>query len=191
MGFRHKVATHEPTKVPTAVDIAWSAGIFEGEGCPQSNGPGRINVRVTQKDPELLYRLRDWFGGSIVAQGSCKVWLACGDRGRYFLALVYPFLTARRKAQVDTVGALSYLNGNDPAHLSHDQIRTLLDSRPTKPHKKSTITHEEKRQRHREAALRYWSKPGNREKSKVRCAARRAKLNFERLGITSHPERVM
>jgi hypothetical protein len=95
----------DATKVPTALDIAWSAGIYEGEGTCRLCGHTKrgFMVSVAQKDPELLYRLRDWFGGSIrgVSKSGCHNWEICGDRARIFVALIYAVLTSRRKIQAD------------------------------------------------------------------------------------------
>jgi hypothetical protein len=84
---------------------------------------------VTQKDPELLYRLRDWFGGTVRDNGAgvgIHVWDACGDRARLFVAQVYSRLTARRRAQVDETGCLDFLKGAPLEGLSSEQLKTKL-----------------------------------------------------------------
>lgn len=110
----------EPTRKPTAIEIAWAAGIYEGEGsCLIGGGTGESKsfaAQVSQKGPELLYRLREMFGGSVkeVANNrSSRIvpnppvdrvinhWRVCGDKARLFFACIYPFLTARRKQQID------------------------------------------------------------------------------------------
>ncbi len=106
---------------PTSIEIAWAAGIYEGEGSciTNHNGTGSKSfvVSVNQKDPELLYRMREMFGGSIKL---CKRkfngivrpiyhWKICGDRARAFIFTVYPFLTARRKEQVEATPAGDFL----------------------------------------------------------------------------------
>jgi hypothetical protein len=109
----------DPTKTPTPIDIAWAAGIFEGEGSCNAGGHDKksFSAVVSQKDPELLYRLRDLFGGGIHQynvgdQNRFEVfhWTCCGDRGRVFLASIYPFLTARRKAQIDATRVREFLD---------------------------------------------------------------------------------
>ena len=109
----------DPTKSPTPIDIAWAAGIFEGEGSCNAGGHNKrsFSATVSQKDPELLYRLRDLFGGGVRQyhvgdQGRFEVyhWTCCGDRGRVFLAAIYPFLTARRKAQIDATRVREFLD---------------------------------------------------------------------------------
>lgn len=102
------------TKVPTAFDIAWAAGFYEGEGTCRNCGHTErgFMVSVTQKDSECLYLLRDWFGGSVRDNGAgvgVHVWDACGDRARIFVALIYKFLSSRRRLQVDATGCLEFL----------------------------------------------------------------------------------
>jgi len=110
----------EPIKVPTAIDVAWAAGIYEGEGTCSikggSSGKGSYSTTVSQKDPELLYRLRDLFGGSVnlykvgtKRKFEVHHWLVSGDKARGFLAAIYPFLTCRRKAQIDATNARFFL----------------------------------------------------------------------------------
>jgi len=121
----------EPTKVPTLLDIAWATGIYEGEGTCRRCVRGGVEVAVTQKDPEILFRLRDWFGGSVKDNGAntgCSYWNACGDRARVFLALCYPTLSARRRMQVDTSGGIEFLRGVSPVGKSVEQLKDhLLD----------------------------------------------------------------
>jgi hypothetical protein len=104
-------------KVPTNLDVAWAAGIYEGEGscvCPNVNGSHSFGVQVAQQDPELLYRLRDMFGGSVrpYMNGGFSIyhWKVAGDRGRVFLASIYPYLTVRRKAQIDITRVKLFLD---------------------------------------------------------------------------------
>jgi hypothetical protein len=119
----------DATKVPTEVEVAWSGGIFEGEGTVRLAGNGKrgFMVAIPQKDPELLYWLRDWFGGSVAAPSGvnpCYHWNICGDRARIFVALIYGMLTARRKEQVDATNGLEFLRGESPVGKS---IETLKD----------------------------------------------------------------
>ena len=120
----------EATKIPTATDIAWSAGIYEGEGTCRLCGHTKRGFMVTvpQKDPELLYWLRDWFGGSIrgLNKSGCHSWEICGDRARIFIALIYEFLTARRKGQVDATNSLEFLKGKSTSGLSMDFLKNSL-----------------------------------------------------------------
>ncbi len=108
----------------TAIDIAWAAGIYEGEGScrraiymPESKRTGKQNrtdkVAVLQKDPEILYRLQTLFGGNIGLNkknhlgGACYVWTLSGHRARGFLMTILPLLSQRRLRQVL---AMKFLN---------------------------------------------------------------------------------
>lgn len=42
---------------PSTIDIAWAAGIFEGEGCAYRTQTGGECCAVYQKDPWLFHRL--------------------------------------------------------------------------------------------------------------------------------------
>ena len=105
---------------PTAMEIAFFAGFYEGEGNCFAAGKSRaLGMKVCQKDPELLYRMRNLWGGSVkfcaTRNGKASPtfegydswknpiykWSLSGDRARTFLAQIYPFLSSRRKSQVD------------------------------------------------------------------------------------------
>lgn len=86
-------------------------------------------LSVTQKDTEILYRLRDWFGGSVRDNGagvSVHVWDCCGDRGRLFLALSYSYLSARRRVQVDATNALDFLGGQSSEGLNISELKDKM-----------------------------------------------------------------
>ncbi len=106
------------TKIPSNLEIAWAAGIFEGEGCCTTSGHGKRSfvVSVSQKDPELLYRLKDLFGGAIRfykrgthGQFGIFNWVVCGDLGRVFLTCIFQLLTARRKGQIAATSAYPFI----------------------------------------------------------------------------------
>jgi hypothetical protein len=122
----------DATKVPTALDIAWAAGIYEGEGtCRNCSHTNRgFMVGIVQKDPELLYWLRDWFGGSIrgLSKSGCHSLEICGDRARIFLALIYSRLTSRRKIQADETECLEFLQGRSPEGMSASELKTALNN---------------------------------------------------------------
>jgi len=154
----------DATKVPTAIDIAWSAGIWEGEGSCRLSQKRSLCVTVVQKDPELLYRLREWFGGNVRLLGpsnkDCHVWEVCGDRARIFLALIYEFLTCRRKVQVDATQALVFLGQVSSNGKSIGELKGLLESyyaadRKTKTNSPEYWRTEEFRAKNRENMRRY------------------------------------
>lgn len=101
-----------PVQHPTLIDIAWAAGVYEGEGHVRLNNNGRgghgVQLTVTQKDPWILQRLRDWFGGAIYVNrrpymGQAYVmhhWHVYGPRARAFILTVFTWLSPRRRVQV-------------------------------------------------------------------------------------------
>jgi hypothetical protein len=99
-------------------DIAWAAGVYEGEGsCQKAGGKGRYTtevVRIGQKDSWLCERLRALFGGSVrlvkahtsrsgIKRRDFYTWLLTGARARGFLLTVFTFLSTRRRAQIAAV----------------------------------------------------------------------------------------
>lgn len=88
-------------------DLAWAAGIYEGEGSIAIYGGNNLRVVVTQKDRWILDRLRDLFGGSVYAQTAkyqgkpypIHHWYLNGARGRGLLYTMYTWLSPRRRLQ--------------------------------------------------------------------------------------------
>lgn len=95
----------DPAWAVTELDVAWAAGVYEGEG---SYDGGNTTLHVDQKDPWLVFRLRDLFGGSYfqyaIRSKTKKYpqwrWQICGERARIFLRSIFPYLSPRRKEQV-------------------------------------------------------------------------------------------
>ena len=97
----------------TAQDIAWAAGIYEGEGyCrttkdPGSGRPSSFGVVISQKEQWLPVRLMTMFGGRI-AQYKNKNgkeywhWYLGVIEGRGFVMTIYKFLSPHRKRQIMT-----------------------------------------------------------------------------------------
>jgi hypothetical protein len=98
-----------PTVHPTMMDIAWAAGIVEGEGTLYRNGRDSTFVTVCQKDRWILDNLRDRFGGSVklwerkegksYKAGLYWHWSISGSRARGLIMTIYTFLSPRRKEQ--------------------------------------------------------------------------------------------
>jgi hypothetical protein len=98
---------------PTNLEIAWAAGIYEGEGSCQLS-KGTTHASVSQKDLWLPQKLRDLFGGSVRQRDPhasksridgkeyprlCGEWYITGARARGFLMTMYKFLSPRRQDQ--------------------------------------------------------------------------------------------
>lgn len=153
--------------VPTDLDVAWAAGIYEGEGsCVAGGNGGRsFAVRVNQKDPEMLYRMKDLFGGSIKlydeekkgrvnGRFSLYAWTVCGDRARTFLGSIYPYLTSRRKAQIDATSAGRFLQivGVVPQPVSSPSVSLIFMQGIISDHvsRQRKLADEKNKQRHKD-----------------------------------------
>lgn len=143
MSFKHGKAKDgsslEPTMVPAPCEIAWAAGFFEGEGCVYKSNPRRrsIVVLIAQKDPEVLFRLKDWFGGSIHRRnnsGANKIglyaWMVSGDRARNFMRVTWFYLSTRRRAKALEVEPYLFSKSVETARLplkSDDPVRSIQE----------------------------------------------------------------
>jgi hypothetical protein len=90
-----------------AVEVAWAAGFWEGEGSVAEKVANASQVNIWP-----LRRLKKLFGGTIstnarrdprrldVSQPIWQ-WHISGPRGRDFMEAIYPYLSPRRQAQID------------------------------------------------------------------------------------------
>ena len=89
--------------------LAYFAGFFDGEGCVvicKSKGNKgtpwyKLQVSTYQKSPEVLYDMKDAFGGSV-----CRIsnrgfigyqWAASSKQAANFLRRVYPYLRVKKE----------------------------------------------------------------------------------------------
>ncbi len=113
---------HSATEHPTTLDIAWAAGLYEGEGsCLHGSRDGKyltgMAVSLSQKDRWILDRLRALFGGTVKdytrhvtghtdVSATYHYWRLDGLRSRGFLMTIFKFLSPKRQAQVKDVFGL-------------------------------------------------------------------------------------
>lgn len=102
--------TGKATEHPTSLDIAWAAGLIEGEGSMAPAG-GSSRVYLHQTDRWILDRFLALFGGTVEVTrpaGRSKdgfqrqdlhAWWITGARARGFLMTIYKFLSPKRKMQ--------------------------------------------------------------------------------------------
>jgi hypothetical protein len=103
----------------TTKQLAWAAGIFEGEGCCgyTSRQKNCQEVIVVQKDTWVLEKMQELFGGTICARKAGSIgtpshrWKVSGPTARGFLMTIYSFLSPRRKEQVKTIGVFDVYDG--------------------------------------------------------------------------------
>ena len=105
-----KMAAHlAPSEHPCTLDLAWAAGVFEGDGSCGRRPRGGCAADVVQKDRWLPERLRALLGGSVRsyhmgATGQTYFrWTINGARARGFIMTVYGLLSPRRQKQVREV----------------------------------------------------------------------------------------
>jgi hypothetical protein len=87
---------------PTIRDIAWAAGLYEGEGSCVAR---TCSASIAQKDRWVLERMKLLFGGTIHEHRTPKYesffsWRVNGTRARGFVMTIYVLLSPRRQEQV-------------------------------------------------------------------------------------------
>lgn len=105
---------------PTSIDLAWAAGFIDGEGnfsvTRQTKNGGGQRMMAAQKDPELLYRLQEIFGGSVnrykVPNSYIHYWYVTGTRARGVMLTLYKFMSAKRRAEI--LKALGHATASAP-----------------------------------------------------------------------------
>jgi hypothetical protein len=95
----------------TQVDIAWAAGLFEGEGCCSSalKRPHQTHMTVTSTDRDVLLHFQSVIGAGKVRPKPMPAdkphwtpgwtWEAAGDDAVAALLLLLPYLGERRRAR--------------------------------------------------------------------------------------------
>lgn len=102
----HAGGLPERTVVPTTLDIAWAAALYEGEGSFRfGKTAARGQVYIVQKDTWVLERCKALFGGKVSrrtlhGKDVCSVWQINGPRANGFLMTIWKFLSPRRKEQI-------------------------------------------------------------------------------------------
>lgn len=93
--------------MPTDTDLAWAAGIIEGEGSVRINAltkhnHGALIVSVTSTDADMLEPLAEWFGGTVkpaTTRVECKPawrWTVASRQAAAVLVAVQPYLRVAR-----------------------------------------------------------------------------------------------
>lgn len=120
----------EPKENPTETELAWAAGIVDGEGCICIYGRhGRVSkkgvhalqliVNVTNTDPRMPIKMKEIFGGHLTGsverrnnprRRPCMVWTITGKPAGSALVKMMPYLVVKREqaevavAYVGTIG---------------------------------------------------------------------------------------
>jgi hypothetical protein len=90
-------------------DLAWAAGIFDGEGCIgayKNRQYIRLKVEVNNTDPRMPLKLHSMFGGSLYLHPPYKDrpheqqlyrWCAMDTQAGDIIAQIYPYLTVKKE----------------------------------------------------------------------------------------------
>ena len=107
----YKVSYEEIKYNLTDIEIAWIAGLLEGEGSfllPPPSNPSQVSIGIQMTDKDILERLQNYIGGSISKAKKQKehhkqsyalrIW---GRKAEAIMELVYPYMGARRKERIN------------------------------------------------------------------------------------------
>src|SRR5687768_7217556 len=92
-------------------DVAWAAGVFEGEGAATISGRGRPHLAIRTTDEWTARRVADILGGVVYgpysndyADGYVRkpvfMWKAAGDLAFSVAWTLYTYLSPRRQARI-------------------------------------------------------------------------------------------
>jgi hypothetical protein len=110
------VNTPQPKVGPNPIQVAYTTGLFDGEGCVCLSGAGtkaKLTVTIANTCYEALEQVRAWFGGTIRNKNNvdakhkrCFTWTLNGYHAASFLQQVEPYALIK-KGQVKA--GLSFL----------------------------------------------------------------------------------
>ncbi len=98
MRYGHRNPSTAPTVEPTAQDVVWAAGFYEGEGTCRYGSTERVTIVQKQRWP--LDWLRERFGGRVRLRKTVYRWEFTGVCAREFLVAIVSLLSPLRQAQV-------------------------------------------------------------------------------------------
>lgn len=95
----------------STVQLAWAAGVLEGEGCfycPPLNTSRGIALIVEMTDYDVMVKLYNLFGVGIISKVKRKTvngkdtmrWSASGGHAMSIMYTVYPFMGERRQEKI-------------------------------------------------------------------------------------------
>jgi len=168
-----------PTETPTEADVLFFAGFYEGEGSACGHKTGGTIFQIPQKDPEVLYRGRSMWGGSIRSPKGreISVWVMSGDRARLFLQAIYPYLSSRRKDQIEKAGGL-VLTGKKMAEIggiTHERQVARAEMTDSQRHQESVYRYYLRNKEKMHENARRWQRE-NRERKNANTRAWRRRV---------------
>lgn len=116
-------------------EVAWSAGLVEGEGCLIQSAKTSITIQVHMTDLDVLEKLKDIWEGNLytVNRSDAKphwkpswVWTLSGARAALMLELLLPYFGQRRSLKA--IEILSNYNAPRQARAKRKEKARLLYS---------------------------------------------------------------
>ena len=121
--------------MPHNTEIAWVAGIFEGEGCVLVTTQGVLWVTVTNTDLRILDELKRICGGDICRGGITKTlthvkrWRHAGSSADAFLKQILPYLKGNKKEEVELALQFESTRGTSGIRLSEEAVAKRMSIR--------------------------------------------------------------
>jgi len=107
---------HYEWREPSVIELAWLAGLLEGEGCFMATRKGRnkaANVEVTVKmtDRDVIEHVAAVWNAGVYLEppphglSKKQAYSTCltGKRARRMMSLLCPYMGARRRAKIETL----------------------------------------------------------------------------------------
>ena len=91
-------------------EIAWVAGLLEGEGSFLFTKSNCLKVQCAMTDLDVLEKLQEYAGGRMASASRSEdhwkpswVWWISGEQAGELMRLVQPYMLSRRSAKIDEV----------------------------------------------------------------------------------------
>lgn len=108
----------------TAIDLAWAAGFYDGEGCTMSfriKHHRYTRTIISQKDTEVLIKFKNIVGcGKIYTRTDRQLsyWQTCNEKdARKVIEMIYPYLGSIKQCQANKA-----INNSTWHDRTHNQL---------------------------------------------------------------------
>lgn len=80
------------------IDLAWRAGVFDGEGCIVLNSVGTLRVSISNTSPAVIRSFKEYPDWNLNrCSVSCLVLAWCNERCRSLLEALLPYLRVKKE----------------------------------------------------------------------------------------------
>lgn len=90
------------------IDIAWAAGLFEGEGCFVFTYGKPKSAQIQMTDLDVLEKIHRLFGGTLNSSGKrqehwkeCWRWSVFSNDAKSFIEKILPYMMERRRGRAE------------------------------------------------------------------------------------------